>query len=767
MRVVAFSLLLVGILAANASARIWTDASGKGKVDAEFVGMEEGQVKLQFRTGKVVLLPLGTLSEEDQQFVKGEVAKQEAAKEAEKGPPDRFTQAIAQDPANPSNYISRGMARTSRKEFDGAIQDFTKAIELNPQDATAYNGRGLAYQKKNDLINAQKDFNEAIRVDPKLPSAYKNRGENLRRLALDPKQSVPELDAAIEKWQQYWNYARQSNLKVTPWQPLNATKGDVSRIAALQQMAKIDIQFAEDLDRDYGGWGGHGGHGHGGHGPGCKCAACAGGPGCPHCGGVGCPACGGGAPAPGLGVYPPQVMKGEKITLVANPTLLAQGMPSEAKPGDKRAAAAGPKAAVDSCDFYRDVDGDGKFNAEADQFLAADSDGKDGFTAEVSTDAFPPGPQSYFAVPRGKPGSGAGATPEELLSAAEALEKAAETQKGLAKSCEAGKAQGMSPEQSKEVGQNQDSVNSEAEKVAEKIGQASPEVANLLKDAAKPMKAVKNLMNTAAAQPGEACKDEAEKACDKAQDAVAKLTDAAGKLREAAEAAKASAKENPGQAPPDAAAGRPTSGRNEILAAAPIGARGVGGGGDDGDDDDADEDDEIVIERATELVEDRNYDDAVIEYDRLLRNDPDNVALLRDRAETQLLRGGYDYAIRDYDHLLTVKQEPDADLYYNRGCALLAANRLEDALSDFTKSISLNETWSLAYNNRGVTYAKLGKYAEAIADFTEAIKLESGNKLAYRNRAMAYKKLGELGKAQQDYDFVVKLEREGTPSGVQ
>ena len=67
MRVMAFSVLLVGLLAANASARIWTDSSGKGKVDAEFLGMEEGQVKLQFRTGKTVLLPLGTLSEEDQQ----------------------------------------------------------------------------------------------------------------------------------------------------------------------------------------------------------------------------------------------------------------------------------------------------------------------------------------------------------------------------------------------------------------------------------------------------------------------------------------------------------------------------------------------------------------------------------------------------------------------------------------------------------------------------------------------------------------------------
>ncbi|MCU0871124.1 MAG: tetratricopeptide repeat protein [Pirellulaceae bacterium] len=766
MRVLTLGFLLVSLLATSVSARTWTNSSGT-KVEAEFAGVEGGQVKLQLARGKVMLVTLGALSEEDQQFVKGEIAKLEAAKEAEKGPADRFTQAIAQDPTNASNYVSRGMARTSRKDYDGAIQDFTKAIELNPQDPTAYSGRGLAFQKKKELINAQKDFNEAIRMDPKLASAYRNRGENLRQLALDPKQSVPELDEAIEKWQQYWNYARQGNLKTTPWQPLNATKGDVSRPLALQQMAKFDFEFSERLERDYGGdWGRHGGHG--GHGPGCKCTACAGGPGCPHCGGVGCEACGGGSPAPGLGVYPPQCMKGEKITLVANPSLLAQGMPGEAKPGDKRAAANGPKIDVESCDFYRDVDGDGKFNAEADQFLAADNDGKDGFTTEVSTDAFPPGPQSYFAVPRGKPGSGAGASPEEMLAAAEALDKAAQTQKALAETCEAGKAQGLSADQSKEVSKGQEGVNSEAEKVAEKLAQATPEIANALKEAAKPMKAVKNLMNTAASKPGEACKPEAEKACDKAKDAAGKLADAAGKLREAAEAAKASAQQNPGQAPPDAAAGRPASGKNEILAAAPIGPRGVGGGGDGGDGDDGDDEDEdIVIERATELVEDHNYDEAVIEYDRLLQDDPDNVALLRDRASTQLLRGGYDYAIRDYDHLLTVKQEPDADLYYNRGCALLAANRLEEALSDFTKSISMNETWSLAYNNRGVTYAKLGKYDLAIADFSEGIKLEPNNKLAYRNRAMAYKKLGELRKAQEDYDYMVKLERQTPASGVQ
>ena len=160
---------------------------------------------------------------------------------------------------------------------------------------------------------------------------------------------------------------------------------------------------------------------------------------CPHCDGAGCAACGGGKPAPGLGVYPPQCMKGETITLVANASQLAEGMPGEAKPGTKAAAANAPKIPVDSVDFYRDVDGDGMFNAENDQFLAADGNAGDGFSVEVSTAAFPPGPQSYFAVPRGVAGTGTGASPEEMLAAAETLEKAAQTQRGIAQACETGK----------------------------------------------------------------------------------------------------------------------------------------------------------------------------------------------------------------------------------------------------------------------------------------------------------------------------------------
>ena len=203
------------------------------------------------------------------------------------------------------------------------------------------------------------------------------------------------------------------------------------------------------------------------------------------------------------------------------------------------------------------------------------------------------------------------------------------------------------------------------------------------------MKAVKNLMNTAEAKPGEACKEDAGKATEKANEAADKLAEAASKLREAYEAAKACGAANPGQAPASAAAWSPTSGANEILAAAPIGTRGFGGAvamavtvvtttmdrnrdqrghGRRGSDN--------VIDRAMEYIDDGDYDRAVGRVRQVLQRTRTTCLPPRPGA-THLLRGGYNYAIRDYDRLLSIQEEPDADLYYNRGCAHLAAGRLE------------------------------------------------------------------------------------------
>jgi hypothetical protein len=64
-------LVLIGVLSANeASARKWTDITGKFSVEADFVESAAGQVTLKRPDGGLIRLPLARLSDADQQHVR-------------------------------------------------------------------------------------------------------------------------------------------------------------------------------------------------------------------------------------------------------------------------------------------------------------------------------------------------------------------------------------------------------------------------------------------------------------------------------------------------------------------------------------------------------------------------------------------------------------------------------------------------------------------------------------------------------------------------
>jgi hypothetical protein len=60
---------------AFAETRTWTDASGKFKIEADFLEIVEGQVKLQRPDGKRMSLPLAKLSKDDQAYLKEEMKR--------------------------------------------------------------------------------------------------------------------------------------------------------------------------------------------------------------------------------------------------------------------------------------------------------------------------------------------------------------------------------------------------------------------------------------------------------------------------------------------------------------------------------------------------------------------------------------------------------------------------------------------------------------------------------------------------------------------
>jgi hypothetical protein len=64
-----------GSTAATGEFRLWTDATGKFRIEAELVSVVDGKVMLKKKEGNVITVPLDKLSAEDQEFLKEKEAR--------------------------------------------------------------------------------------------------------------------------------------------------------------------------------------------------------------------------------------------------------------------------------------------------------------------------------------------------------------------------------------------------------------------------------------------------------------------------------------------------------------------------------------------------------------------------------------------------------------------------------------------------------------------------------------------------------------------
>ena len=119
--------------------------------------------------------------------------------------------------------------------------------------------------------------------------------------------------------------------------------------------------------------------------------------------------------------------------------------------------------------------------------------------------------------------------------------------------------------------------------------------------------------------------------------------------------------------------------------------------------------------------------------------------------------GRYEDAIADWDEV--IRLAPDfAAAYGNRGWAKLALERNREAITDCDEAIRLGANFAWIYNNRGAAKANLGRYDEAIADYDEATKVDPNFPLAYSNRGWAKSNLERFQEAIADCDEAIKLD---------
>ncbi|MBN1995120.1 MAG: tetratricopeptide repeat protein [Anaerolineae bacterium] len=192
-------------------------------------------------------------------------------------------------------------------------------------------------------------------------------------------------------------------------------------------------------------------------------------------------------------------------------------------------------------------------------------------------------------------------------------------------------------------------------------------------------------------------------------------------------------------------------------------------------------------------VSTRNYEQAIVDYSKAIRFDPQYAEAYVNRSTAHLLMGNYGQAVldcnqaqtlapdfvaaytnrgiaytglRDYDRALAdyeqslVLSPRNVYAFFNRGNTYLWMSQYQEAVANYSQAIALDPDFVAAYVNRGVAHSELKNNDLALADFTQAIDLNPDYVYAYYNRANVYRELQEHKKAIADYGKVVDLNPE-------
>lgn len=122
----------------------------------------------------------------------------------------------------------------------------------------------------------------------------------------------------------------------------------------------------------------------------------------------------------------------------------------------------------------------------------------------------------------------------------------------------------------------------------------------------------------------------------------------------------------------------------------------------------------------------KKYCEAIEKYTYCINNEIKECDSLSSRANCYCRIGKYDLALEDLE-ILQDKIGYNSQIYANKGINYVCLNKLNEAIKEFDKSISMNENNPFAYYNRSVAYYRLSNFKQAKEDIEKALKYDSKN----------------------------------------
>ncbi len=143
------------------------------------------------------------------------------------------------------------------------------------------------------------------------------------------------------------------------------------------------------------------------------------------------------------------------------------------------------------------------------------------------------------------------------------------------------------------------------------------------------------------------------------------------------------------------------------------------------------------------------YDQALVEINRALRQNPDDPKILYNFGAIYLQMGKYDQAIKYYG-LCLEQDQTMAQAFNNRGICFLKKTSYDLARKDFSKAHALRSKNPDYLFNRGLANEADHAFDEAISDYSMALDRNPDHAPALYNRGCLFYNLGNKERGCQD-----------------
>jgi tetratricopeptide (TPR) repeat protein len=145
---------------------------------------------------------------------------------------------------------------------------------------------------------------------------------------------------------------------------------------------------------------------------------------------------------------------------------------------------------------------------------------------------------------------------------------------------------------------------------------------------------------------------------------------------------------------------------------------------------------EDAILRGNALIQKKDYDGAIKEYEKALKNDPKNAKAHLLLGLTYANKGDLDKALKFTQYTLMLEKSYAA--YQNLGLIYANKGEYQNAIDAYESALKLNPSSAGAWYQLGLVYAASGNFTESITAYKKSIELNPKLDSTYLGLGSAY-----------------------------